>query len=918
MRRMLVILMILLAAALTYIPALGDSDATGIGMVEISVPQFAAGPVTLNLMITDMQAGTEPDILYFPFYAEKGLYASGEGEPAGARAEVMRQEQENIYTVSLKEPGKYSIAGIPFYIISAENEQLAALADEIRDVVDKSEGKTQKDTAQKLYEWLLKRVKSVIPEDRPDLQDACTDPFNCLLTGYALPETYGELYRLLLRSARIYSIPVSGLTGEAEHNWVMCRLDDQWVYADPAMDDIDDRAWKKYFAPEESQFMKDHVLSEVSERFLKERIRACILDVCLADDRITLDKLRLRSEKEGSSTTLFLTEGKHYSLGPSEPVTIRSYTNSNDLTWTATSWMTPEEEVRGSILTMYFPWDSEYQRFFRTDGTFETVPEDALEVLDHAADYSWVTVRFLRPGMYMLNGTDDAFYILDPENEDHAAVAARLDEALKSCRRETEKETARALHDWEKAQLKYDQATFRKMQNDVYDESMDSAQDPINALITGKSVCGGYARLYQLLLESSGIPCRFVSGFKSSTAYISHAWNVNKLDGEWSCTDVTWDEDSGSRYFAQPYDKFSRDHILLSNRQYWMGYWVLPKVYDQLLFRFYRDWGPKNTIPEALKVLPATVEAYGFPSSMPGFYQIRLSWEDRKCSLQNPGKTVGDCQFLAMNEQGTKLEGIGYYGVLKNYPHTSGKITEMAHIFRVTLQDYREGAMPADKASIRQILEMPVGGEIEYSEYNYQIPMKKNEIKGYGTGSYRIFTYDMNLKRISSSWHLVSETQILDVTAFFDTDGNTIRYAVSSAPVGGNAITWEATADGTITRLSYEYGDNKIYTLSDLTDKYAQERYAGFRQKLWSRYESFISEEKPPEEGVHLYALSRNEEEMYSGYVATATRDPLFRWNAQGSLEYNPDALDLNGVPINYVEFDPDLSVCERLQIAGN
>ncbi len=66
-----------------------------------------------------------------------------------------------------------------------------------------------------------------------------------------------------------------------------------------------------------------------------------------------------------------------------------------------------------------------------------------------------------------------------------------------------------------------------------------------------------------------------------------------------------------------------------------------------------------------------------------------------------------------------------------------------------------------------------------------------------------------------------------------------------------------------------------------------------------------------------MYSLNRTEDEKYAGYIVIATRDPLFRWDALGNMEFNPDARDLNGDPIDFGDFNPDLMMCERLQIAG-
>jgi hypothetical protein len=161
---------------------------------------------------------------------------------------------------------------------------------------------------------------------------------------------------------------------------------------------------------------------------------------------------------------------------------------------------------------------------------------------------------------------------------------------------------------------------------------------------------------------------------------------------------------------------------------------------------------------------------------------------------------------------------------------------------------------------------------------------------------------------------LTSEAEILDVTAYFDGEGNTIRYRVSRAPAGDDALVWEAEADGTITYLSCVQ-DGSRWSLDDLTDVYSQQRYRSFRGKIQFWYQDLITDDQPPDGGVRLYALSRTVDEAYAGYIQIAAADPLFRWTELGQLEFNPDAADLLGNPVRYDAFAPDLFPCERLKI---
>jgi len=71
-------------------------------------------------------------------------------------------------------------------------------------------------------------------------------------------------------------------------------------------------------------------------------------------------------------------------------------------------------------------------------------------------------------------------------------------------------------------------------------------QTAYSALVLNNTVCAGYARSFQLIMNKLGIPCYYVFG-TAKNEY--HAWNVIQLDGEWYAVDLTWcDESSGVAY----------------------------------------------------------------------------------------------------------------------------------------------------------------------------------------------------------------------------------------------------------------------------------------------------------------------------------------------------------------------------------
>lgn len=93
----------------------------------------------------------------------------------------------------------------------------------------------------------------------------------------------------------------------------------------------------------------------------------------------------------------------------------------------------------------------------------------------------------------------------------------------------------------------------------TYDLTSDMNQSAYSALVNGKSVCAGYARAYQYLLQQLGIPCYYCTGYSGG----DHAWNIVKLDDGYYNVDVTWDDASTLRYdyFNKTDADFASTHV---------------------------------------------------------------------------------------------------------------------------------------------------------------------------------------------------------------------------------------------------------------------------------------------------------------------------------------------------------------------
>ncbi len=77
-----------------------------------------------------------------------------------------------------------------------------------------------------------------------------------------------------------------------------------------------------------------------------------------------------------------------------------------------------------------------------------------------------------------------------------------------------------------------------------YDMSAKMNQSAYSALVLGRSVCAGYSRAFQYLMQQLGIPCYYCTGYAGG----NHAWNIVKTEEAYRNVDVTWDDTEPSTY----------------------------------------------------------------------------------------------------------------------------------------------------------------------------------------------------------------------------------------------------------------------------------------------------------------------------------------------------------------------------------
>ncbi len=72
-----------------------------------------------------------------------------------------------------------------------------------------------------------------------------------------------------------------------------------------------------------------------------------------------------------------------------------------------------------------------------------------------------------------------------------------------------------------------------------YDVTADHNQNIQSVLLGHVSVCAGYARAYQYLLQKCDVYCSFVEGTIPSRGE-DHAWNIVRINGAYAYVDTTW------------------------------------------------------------------------------------------------------------------------------------------------------------------------------------------------------------------------------------------------------------------------------------------------------------------------------------------------------------------------------------------
>ena len=97
--------------------------------------------------------------------------------------------------------------------------------------------------------------------------------------------------------------------------------------------------------------------------------------------------------------------------------------------------------------------------------------------------------------------------------------------------------------------------------NTAYDESAPYNQSAYSVIVLHKSVCAGYSKAFQYLLNKKEITCYYIPGTTTDSSIGgedgAHAWNIIYLDGEYYNVDVLWDDSASETMEEDVYPFFN-------------------------------------------------------------------------------------------------------------------------------------------------------------------------------------------------------------------------------------------------------------------------------------------------------------------------------------------------------------------------
>lgn len=170
--------------------------------------------------------------------------------------------------------------------------------------------------------------------------------------------------------------------------------------------------------------------------------------------------------------------------------------------------------------------------------------------------------------VFIDNGNDfsylaDGFYSKQDVEKYEAQIKDVKNRIVANLQGKSDYEKIKVVHDYLVDTIEYESTLSQYTIYDIY-----------GALVMKKSVCEGYAKAFQYIMNELGIENAIVigKGTNSRNQTENHAWNYVKLNGNWYAVDSTWDDPiiigggtlsntSRYRYFLKGSNTMSQNHF---------------------------------------------------------------------------------------------------------------------------------------------------------------------------------------------------------------------------------------------------------------------------------------------------------------------------------------------------------------------
>ncbi len=195
-------------------------------------------------------------------------------------------------------------------------------------------------------------------------------------------------------------------------------------------------------------------------------------------------------------------------------------------------------------------------------------PQGVLSVDEEDLNKIFNCVMHDHPELFYVTGFISRHYTYGDETEkisfsgkytmDHAERERQqllIDAAVEECLSHISMEAS----DYEKVKYVYEYLIL----NTEYDQEAPDNQNICSVFIGRRSVCQGYAKATQYLLERLDIKSALVTG---STDNENHAWNLVRLDGDYYYVDTTWGD--ASYQIVDAADDMSEEFLPAINYDY--------------------------------------------------------------------------------------------------------------------------------------------------------------------------------------------------------------------------------------------------------------------------------------------------------------------------------------------------------------